>query len=347
MSDEWAKGYIAFSSWSSARFALYTLYRFRTRLKHPGNIQPPLCFYQQSGYSSVLWWPYRRKREIHSHSISFTQVLRRTDCQSCAFLTIRVRESQEWSIVIHAINSVLFSRDTKQVNKLGSEITSFGGEVNSKSPARAYMKYKSPDDGYCYHYRCTAKVNTGSGRSITMQKVTNVDRRDRTQCTQICAADEKVAQLEEKRDQCFAQAAGFAKLLSINRRIFLISALYKGRVYIMNKKTESFSLQKMNDRCKENGGYLVEIDDQEEQEFVAKFSIVLGSSMVYIGANDVKKEGTFVQYNSNKLVRNVKWMKGEPSNYKGVEHCVVIRTYGLNDISCGRTYRYICEVPLF
>ncbi|GFN77757.1 C-type lectin [Plakobranchus ocellatus] len=239
-----------------------------------------------------------------------------------------------------------------KVNRLGNEIT-LSGDVGNGSYSGLYIKYASPDAGYCTIYRCLVKGTNSKGWTKYEDYNIGTGGKNGGRCyrpgeepAQCVAEAETVKELEKQLNEYAAQLAGFTNLFSINKDTYLVSALHEGRVYTMNKKTERFSLQKMNDRCKEIGGYLVEIDNQDEQEFVAKFSTLLGNKMVYTGANDIQKEGTFVQYNSKKLVSNVKWMEGEPSNYRGVEHCVVLRTYGLNDIMCGRTYRYICEIPL-
>ncbi|GFN77740.1 collectin-11 [Plakobranchus ocellatus] len=164
--------------------------------------------------------------------------------------------------------------------------------------------------------------------------------------TQSCATFKAVARLQQKKDQCFAQLADFTKLLSIDGSKYFISNLYKGRLYTMSKKIEPFGLEKMNSRCKELGGYLVEHDNEEEQDFVAKFSNHAGRNLVYMGANDIEKEGTFVQYNSKKVMSNVRWNTGEPNNTGGDEDCAVTGAYGLIDVGCSRTLRYICEIPL-
>ncbi|GFN77749.1 Cd209 antigen [Plakobranchus ocellatus] len=164
-----------------------------------------------------------------------------------------------------------------------------------------------------------------------------------SQAKDCCVAPATVTQLEKDLDQCAAKVAGFVKVLSIDGTAYQVSPLHNGRVYTLSKKDETFNLQKMNDRCKEAGGYLVEIDDQEEQDFVTNFSTRAAGKIIYVGANDLQKEGTFVQYNSKKVMSNIKWKKGEPNNYGSGEDCVNIRTDGLNDVSCSRTSRYICE----
>ncbi|GFN91419.1 mannose-binding protein a [Plakobranchus ocellatus] len=239
-----------------------------------------------------------------------------------------------------------------KVNKLGSEIASLRGGVKLSQP-KIFLKYVSPDAGYCYFYKCTVRGINSAGEEASRSGRAFVMNRLRTPCTTptttkapSCAAPEAIAKLEEKVEHCSAQLAGLNKLYSININEYTVSSLFKGRVYTISKKNERFGLQKMNDRCKEIGGYLVEVDNQEEQAFVANFSKFIGNRLAYIGANDIQKEGTFVHYNSEKVMSDVKWVKGEPNNYGSGEDCLVIKTNGLNDISCSRTSRYICEIPI-
>ena len=70
-----------------------------------------------------------------------------------------------------------------------------------------------------------------------------------------------------------------------------------------------------------------------------------------VGANDVKKEGDFVnfKFNSNTIstVLDLQWGNNQPDNADGVEDCVeiVAEWKALNDNSCHMLTKYICEVP--
>ncbi|GFO28578.1 collectin-12 [Plakobranchus ocellatus] len=128
------------------------------------------------------------------------------------------------------------------------------------------------------------------------------------------------------------------------------SPVYNGRRYFMKKVHEPFNLAKMNGRCKEYGGYLVQIDDKAELKFVKGFILGAGGyGPFFTGINDEESEGQFYTYNDKKPVKYLKWKWSQPDNWYN-EDCVNIDigmfTTGLNDMACGKSGRYICEVPL-
>ncbi|GFN98794.1 pulmonary surfactant-associated protein d [Plakobranchus ocellatus] len=100
----------------------------------------------------------------------------------------------------------------------------------------------------------------------------------------------------------------------------------------------------MNKLCKAIGGYLVELDSREEQNFVTGFMRAHDKYNAYTGGNDIRREGTFVYYNSKKPMPALKWRPGNPNNWNSNEDCVQIWWKDLNDITCSRRDKYICEI---
>ncbi|GFO45393.1 collectin-11 [Plakobranchus ocellatus] len=114
-------------------------------------------------------------------------------------------------------------------------------------------------------------------------------------------------------------------------------------VYFLSKKLYHISLDRRNELCKTIGGYLVELDSRDEQNFVAKFVRTLSYSYVFIGGNDIRREGHFVQYNSKKPMPALKWAGPNPDNWRN-EDCLDIMQAGLNDISCNYVGQFLCEL---
>ncbi|GFN80609.1 collectin-12 [Plakobranchus ocellatus] len=161
---------------------------------------------------------------------------------------------------------------------------------------------------------------------------------------------ELVSDSSEKIHDLEARIQGLYTILSIHPLFYVPSAVYKNeKVYTLTRRNEVFNLEKMNNKCKEMGGYLVEIDDAEELEFVASKVASITKNLVYIGTNDVDEEGKYVFYNSKKpLPDGLKWKAGNPDNYgkDPGEDCVNLTVAGMNDLNCTSNGRFICEIPI-
>merc|ERR1719234_812575 len=120
--------------------------------------------------------------------------------------------------------------------------------------------------------------------------------------------------------------------------------------------------------CKQSGGYLVEVDSQEEQDAIMNEITSRGWDGhthygFWIGLTDIFHDGTWVWDNLGKPLDFSKWASGEPNNYNGAQHCVAMKVWGAedddtndgkwDDISCetmktgnfslDSTVGYICE----
>jgi len=120
--------------------------------------------------------------------------------------------------------------------------------------------------------------------------------------------------------------------------------------------------------CKQSGGYLVEVDSQEEQDAIMNEITSRGWDGhthygFWIGLTDIFHDGTWVWDNLGKPLDYSNWASGEPNNYNGAQHCVAMKVWGAeddnandgkwDDISCetmktgnfslDSTVGYICE----
>merc|ERR1711971_1173152 len=114
--------------------------------------------------------------------------------------------------------------------------------------------------------------------------------------------------------------------------------------------------------CKQSGGYLVEVDSQEEQDAILREIASRGWDGdthfgFWIGLTDIFHDGTWVWDNLGKPLDFSNWAPGEPNNYRGLQHCAAIKLRWENgkwdDVSCeavkiehmgtGETYGHICE----
>merc|ERR1712130_933306 len=114
--------------------------------------------------------------------------------------------------------------------------------------------------------------------------------------------------------------------------------------------------------CKQSGGYLVEIDSQEEQNALMNEITSRGWDGqthfgFWIGLTDIFHDGTWVWDNLGRPLDFSYWARGEPNNWNGIQHCAAINLEWASghwdDVGCeavmiehrsyGDTYGHICE----
>ncbi|GFN85367.1 collectin-11 [Plakobranchus ocellatus] len=141
------------------------------------------------------------------------------------------------------------------------------------------------------------------------------------------------------------------KMMAIDKESFDLSDMSKSRVYIASKVKAAFNIKAANQACISSGGYLVELDDDEEYQFVYDFvTRIKGSNSFFTGGNDIEKEGHLEYYHSKKAVPSLQqWSRGQPDNYNGKEDCMEIRLNykALNDAPCTMAGKFVCEVDLY
>uniref|UniRef100_A0A2C9KNS5 C-type lectin domain-containing protein n=1 Tax=Biomphalaria glabrata TaxID=6526 RepID=A0A2C9KNS5_BIOGL len=103
--------------------------------------------------------------------------------------------------------------------------------------------------------------------------------------------------------------------------------------------------------CQAFGGYLAEVDDNDEFNKLQQF--FLNSSpvdLVLIAGSDELKEETWKFQRTGVALPFKSWAPKEPNNKEGKEHCLCLdRGKGgeMNDITCSfvRIARFMCELP--
>ena len=132
---------------------------------------------------------------------------------------------------------------------------------------------------------------------------------------------------------------------------FDVSDVYQNKVYLASKLETRYTLARADNQCLTTGGYLVELDNDEESNFVLDFAKQIGGSDVFMtGGNDVDQEGKFVYYHSKRPVPDhLTRLQGQPNSLAGSDHCMFfsVSRAGLNDAPCDfSSAKYICEVNL-
>merc|ERR1711971_1327742 len=114
--------------------------------------------------------------------------------------------------------------------------------------------------------------------------------------------------------------------------------------------------------CKQSGGFLVEIDSEEEQDTLMNEITARGWDGethfgFWIGLTDIFHDGSWVWDNFGRPLNFSYWANGEPNNWRGIQHCAAINLGWADgrwdDVGCeavmnkhntsGDTYGHICE----
>ncbi|XP_077864838.1 L-selectin-like [Saccoglossus kowalevskii] len=95
--------------------------------------------------------------------------------------------------------------------------------------------------------------------------------------------------------------------------------------------------------CESINAHLAEIRSDEDNSYVVAM-LPPEAESVWIGANDIYNENSFVYVNGGQ-VTYADWSPGQPDDYRRNEDCVEIRNiHGWNDLPCTlRPWGYVCE----
>ncbi|XP_073925212.1 collectin-10 isoform X4 [Castor canadensis] len=96
--------------------------------------------------------------------------------------------------------------------------------------------------------------------------------------------------------------------------------------------------------CRIRGGMLAMPKDEAANTLIADYIAKNGFFRVFIGVNDLEKEGQYVFTDNTPLQNYSNWKEGEPSDPYGHEDCVEMLSSGRwNDTECHLTMYFVCE----
>jgi len=119
-----------------------------------------------------------------------------------------------------------------------------------------------------------------------------------------------------------------------------------GRKYYVQRETSKTWFEARDD-CESLGGFLVTVNTPADLN--ALLAVVTDSNGKYwIGGNDLETEGVFTWHSGERqTIDATMWRVGEPNNYNGKEHCLILNTLRqFNDFICENYWKYICEIIL-
>uniref|UniRef100_A0A2C9JSC9 C-type lectin domain-containing protein n=1 Tax=Biomphalaria glabrata TaxID=6526 RepID=A0A2C9JSC9_BIOGL len=140
---------------------------------------------------------------------------------------------------------------------------------------------------------------------------------------------------------------------------FYASKKFNDRIYLLSLSEELFTtIEDAQQVCMSYGGYLAEIDTDEEFQFIVTELLIPQSTffdMAFIGASDKGHENTWINLHSKTEIAVKKWRDHQPDNSQGNEHCMGFwqwkesNNWYFNDYPCEnlppRNERFICEIP--
>ncbi|KAJ7989189.1 hypothetical protein DPEC_G00316930 [Dallia pectoralis] len=114
------------------------------------------------------------------------------------------------------------------------------------------------------------------------------------------------------------------------------------KVYLLVKEEKRYADAEVY--CQGRGGHLAMPRDTGSNEALAGYVAEAGLSRVYIGINDIDREGHFTYADRSPMGTFSKWREGEPNNAYEDEDCVeILATGDWTDVSCQPTMRFVCE----
>ncbi|XP_007902930.1 collectin-11 isoform X2 [Callorhinchus milii] len=96
--------------------------------------------------------------------------------------------------------------------------------------------------------------------------------------------------------------------------------------------------------CRDRGGLLSMPKDEIINSLIASYINQEGLTRVFIGIDDLDKEGQFFFTDGSPLLTFNKWRNSEPNNAYDEEDCAeMVSSGGWNDVACHITMYFVCE----
>jgi len=283
---------------------------------------------------------------------------------------------------IAAINAIHPDTVTS-TSSLGADVT---GELNSRAESFVSFHWRYPPNDVQGQYKCTAYGLDKNGHPISATATTVV--REKTVDLAMILEKMKLLELNQenlitklnktqqelnntktsltqtkqelnrtKAEQIAAQIKCQQNLLTLESRLnasmsilFYNSTTFGNHKYYMSHPSFP-SILEASSVCAELGGYVVEINSQQEYDVIMKLMQTnIGyhyNRVIFIGISDQEKEGDWRFVHSGGVVNFTKWGYNQPNKYNAASNdCAVISTNGfmLHTLCSGSTFRTVCEV---
>ncbi|XP_036398561.1 collectin-11 isoform X2 [Megalops cyprinoides] len=114
------------------------------------------------------------------------------------------------------------------------------------------------------------------------------------------------------------------------------------KVYLLVKEEKRYLDAELY--CQGRGGHLAMPKDEGANAAVAAYITQAGLSRVFIGINDLDREGHFAYVDRSPMTTFSKWRDGEPNDAYEDEDCTeMVATGAWVDVACHLTMYFVCE----
>ncbi|CAL1527815.1 unnamed protein product [Lymnaea stagnalis] len=252
-----------------------------------------------------------------------------------------------------------------QINVFSQEFTSANGYINTRGESFIAVVWKDPKSTTAGAYRCDANGVDFIGRPRTLSETATVEAASPgvdVFLKEMANLTSHLAHLERTVSEFREQTANLrlfqdtmkSRLALVLKSMFDESEVFMGRRYYLSKDVTSFAPSTGGAACAMFGGYLAEIESNDEFQFLREFIIVSNRNMsvVMTGATDANEEGHWILSQSRADLEVFNWAEGEPDEGTHA-NCQGFSRDGdwyMADTSCvkhspANDVGYICEIP--
>ncbi|CAL1530129.1 unnamed protein product [Lymnaea stagnalis] len=244
---------------------------------------------------------------------------------------------------------------TGNISNVAHGNATVSGFISNLGQSYLSMHWTLPGDQEAGLYKCVANGVDGTGHPISVMSTTQVT-------SEVPSIRQLVDELRNLKinmkyalENICISGCWQTRLELMKNARFEISSLYKGRRYLLSKLADIASAPVAQESCELYGGYLAEIDDDDELHFVQNFIKTRSNidyRMVLIGGTDDGHEHVWYYQRDGRAMTYTNWAPGQPI-VDPTTNCVYLWadfSWLMDDYHCfqlDRTFnpRYLCEVP--
>ncbi|XP_012942296.1 uncharacterized protein LOC101849399 [Aplysia californica] len=250
------------------------------------------------------------------------------------------------------------SEGTDEENIPGMSATGSVSNENEQDPF-LQVTFDIPDISQSGMYMCRITPTIGIRRQV-YERVSAEELGNSDIVTLFRSLRDDVSELTEAVNAEVCSPGQAVQISLLTSSLFIASDVHAGHRYYMST-VSSASFLNVEASCLAMGGYLAEVDTQEELVFLQTFlhPRISRRQLVLISATDEESEGVWVHRQSGTTASIFDWFPSAPNDSQGTKNCLSFLWYfneatgvKMKDVSCsyveGATvwqHSYLCEVP--